>query len=180
METVGYIYKGRRELKLLRTIMYVEPQDAPEGFEEVQLVRRDEAEAAIAGLRCWKEKILKAAEVTFAGDDAPRFKLCLRKNGTAINVFPQELNGDWVALQRAEDDAHAGMLTLLDMQSEHFEQVKRQRDELARVLSRIAMGQIYDKDIADVASDTLSRLGEPNTDWLNNVGAKAPTLGRMT
>jgi hypothetical protein len=38
----------------------------------------------------------------------------------------------------------------------------RQRDEMARVLSRIAMGQIYDQDIADVASDTLSRLGAPH------------------
>lgn len=188
MKTVGYLYKEPRELELLRPIMYVEPQDAPEGFEEVQLVRRDEAAIAEArqaetialanasGLCRWKEKILKAADVTFAGNDAPRFKLFLRKNGTASNVFPKELDGAWVAFQRAEDDAHIGMLALLDMQGEHFEKVKLQRDEMARVLSLIATGQIYDQDIADVASDTLSRLSAPHRDVLHNAEVSGQPL----
>jgi hypothetical protein len=43
-----------------------------------------------------------------------------------------------------------------------LDQTRSQRDEMARALSRIATGQIYDQDIADVASDTLSRLGAPH------------------
>ncbi len=48
METIGYMYAEDRELKLLRPLMFSKPQtDAPEGFEEVQLVRRRDAEREI-------------------------------------------------------------------------------------------------------------------------------------
>lgn len=48
MKTIGYMYAEDRELKLLRPLVFSEPQkEVPEGFAEVQLVRRDEAEATI-------------------------------------------------------------------------------------------------------------------------------------
>lgn len=81
---------------------------------------RDEArqaeEIALAnasGLRRWQERILSAAEKVF-GEQSRRFKLSLRKNGTATNVFPDWLDGAWVAFQRAEDDGHVGLVAQID------------------------------------------------------------------
>lgn len=62
MKTIGYMYAEDRELKMLRPMFFSEPQNAPEGFSEVQLVRRDEAEREIELLRNVMRKAIAALE----------------------------------------------------------------------------------------------------------------------
>lgn len=54
------------------------------------------------------DRAVKAAEEVF-GEDAVRYKLCLRDDGRATNHFPVHMDGGWFAFQRAEDDAHVGL-----------------------------------------------------------------------
>ncbi len=63
METIGYLYAEDRDLKLLRPLMFSKPQtDVPEGFSEVQLVRRSDAELEINALREVMSKAITALE----------------------------------------------------------------------------------------------------------------------
>lgn len=54
------------------------------------------------------DRAIAAAEEHF-GEDAIRYKLSLFKNGRARNIFPDSMDGRWVALQRADNDAHIGL-----------------------------------------------------------------------
>jgi hypothetical protein len=74
----------------------------------------------------WQHAVEHARDYTEA--DATRFKLSLRKNGTATNVFPKELDQRWVAFVAAEDDAHVARAYL------HRE--AEQRAEAAEALLR--------------------------------------------
>jgi hypothetical protein len=60
-------------------------------------------------LKAWKARVIAAAEVAH-GPDAVRFKLSLRRNGTATNEFPKHLDQRWVSFVYAEDDAHIGYI----------------------------------------------------------------------
>lgn len=69
----------------------------------------------------WKTKIIKAAEEAH-GPAAFRFKLSLRKSGTATNQFPQWLDGRWVSFVYAENDAHIGLHAKIEAQRELLRQ----------------------------------------------------------
>lgn len=97
---------------------------------------RDFAIADAASIRKWREKVWKAAEEVF-GKHSLRYKLCLRKNGTASNVFPPELDGAWVAFQRAEDDAHIGLVAQLLQKTQELAASQYREDKLREALTNI-------------------------------------------
>jgi len=59
-------------------------------------------------LRARMDRAVKAAEEHF-GEDAIRYKFSLNKRGWLMTTFPQHMDGNWYALQRADDDAHIGL-----------------------------------------------------------------------
>lgn len=61
------------------------------------------------------QRVIKAAEEAH-GPAAFRFKLGLRKNGTATNQFPTWLDGRWVSFVYAENDAHLGLHAKVEIQ----------------------------------------------------------------
>lgn len=82
------------------------------GAERELALRAQLAEATreLESLKAWKARVVKAAEEVH-GPDALRFKLSLKKNGTATNEFPQHLDQRWVSFVYAEDDAHVGTIS---------------------------------------------------------------------
>lgn len=67
-----------------------------------------------------------------------RFKLCFNKAGNATNFhgWQSVLEGRWVALVPAEDDAHMELYAFR-RQSLKLRQVERQRDELLDALQEL-------------------------------------------
>jgi|GEM_PF-5846314 len=103
--------------------------NAEQSIEHIRrLVAENEAQVA------WKAKIIKAAEKVH-GPAAFRFKLSLRKNGTATNVFPQWLDQRWVSFVYAEDDAHIGLHAKIEAQAALLRQAVEQ------------MGQAHDESL---------------------------------
>ena len=72
------------------------------------LAERDRLAAENSTMRARLDRAVSAAEEHF-GEDAIRYKISLFQNGRARNVFPTELDGRWVAFQRADNDAHIGL-----------------------------------------------------------------------
>ena len=72
------------------------------------LAERAQLLAENAELKQRWDRVLKSAEEVH-GPDALRFKLSLRKNGTATNCFPTWLDQRWVSFVFAEDDGHLGL-----------------------------------------------------------------------
>lgn len=73
----------------------------------------DAAQAEARREREWHDRVLKSAQEVF-GEDCIRYKLSLFKNGRARNYFPANIDGHWFALQRAEDDAHMGLVAMVE------------------------------------------------------------------
>lgn len=121
---------------------------------ELKIARQAEeiAIANAAGLRRWQERILAAAEAVY-GDKSRRFKLCLRKNGTASNVFPDWLDGRWVAFQTAEDDGHIGLVAQLAEAKRDAERYRWLRDIGDATWRPFAIRAGYSAGQADAAID---------------------------
>jgi len=92
--------KGRRARDLARQVL-----SAP----ELRSGKTDAETRELANLRDRWDRVIRAAEKVH-GPEAMRFKLSLRKNGTASNCFPKWLDGRWVSFVFAENDAHIGYI----------------------------------------------------------------------
>lgn len=92
--------KGRRARDLARQVL---------STPELQARQTDAEKRELANLRDRWDRVIRAAE-NVHGPDAMRFKLSLRKNGTASNCFPKWLDGRWVSFVYAENDAHIGYI----------------------------------------------------------------------
>lgn len=79
-------------------------------------------------------RVIKAAEEAH-GPAAFRFKMGLRKNGTATNVFPQWLDQRWVSFVYAEDDGHLGLHAKIDQQASRL---SRQGEVIKRAVEALA------------------------------------------
>lgn len=105
-----------------------------ECLEASNMLRRIPAlEAERDTYRARLDRAIAAAEEHF-GEDAIRYKLSLFKNGRDQNIFPDSMDGRWVALQRADNDAHIGLsLRVAEAEAER-DQLHAEVMEQARLL----------------------------------------------
>lgn len=108
----------------------------------------------LANLRARLDRAIKAAEEHF-GEDAIRYKLSLFKNGRASNYFPQEFDGKWFALQRADNDAHVGLCDRINQLVAEREADRETMDDAlnALVAVRAAVPDLH--EYGNLAGNTL-------------------------
>ena len=79
-------------------------------------------------LRARLDRAIGAAQKHF-GEDCIRYKLSLFKNGRARNFFPPEMDGNWYAFQRADNDAHIGLCDTIDQLRAEVERLRKDGEQ---------------------------------------------------
>jgi cell division septum initiation protein DivIVA len=124
------------ELEAERFSRDVDPAFAPLASNLAEKLALVEAERD--QLRARLDRAIGAAQQHF-GEDCIRYKLSLFKNGRARNFFPPEMDGNWYAFQRADNDAHIGLCDTIDQLRAEVERLREFFD------ADMLIGKIYDE-----------------------------------
>ena len=100
-----------------------------EDMLRTQAARIASLEAERDQLRARLDRAIGAAQKHF-GEDCIRYKLSLFKNGRARNFFPPEMDGNWYAFQRADNDAHIGLCDTIDQLRAEVERLRKDGERM--------------------------------------------------